>query len=135
MKEKILYFIWLSMYVLCAGLAFISEPQGATKLALAVIAVLFFVPGAVILYEAMKRQDKKAILCVRIISGASLALTAVTLAATFISIRASAAVGKVLYEILILVSSPMICGQYWVISLFLWSCLFVASFSLKKGSK
>jgi hypothetical protein len=29
----------------------------------------------------------------------------------------------VLYALLVIISSPMICGQYWVLSLFGWSWL------------
>lgn len=131
MKEKVLYCIWACMYVLCVGLAFITEPQSATKVALVIIALLFFVPGAVILYDALKANDRKAILRIRLISALSLGLTMLMIVITFLCITASEAVGEALYELLILVSAPMVCGQYWILSLFLWACLLTASFTRK----
>ena len=33
------------------------------------------------------------------------------------------------YVLLAVVSAPMLCGQIWVISLFLWACLLMVSWS------
>lgn len=132
MKEKILYCIWACMYILCVGLSFITPANTISTAALTVISLLFFVPGAMILYDARKTDNKKGILRVRVISALSLGLTAVTLIATFLCVTASKEIGELLYELLILVSAPMICSQYWFISLFLWACLFAAS---RRGKK
>ena len=134
MKEKVLYCIWFCMYALCVGLSYLPDPQGASRIALALIAALFFVPGAILLYDARKAENKKGLLRIRLLSIASLALTVLVLIITFLSASASAAVGDALYDILILVSAPMICSQYWVLSLFLWACLLFASFP-KKAQK
>jgi hypothetical protein len=68
---------------------------------------------------------------VRLISGFSLLLTCVTVLLNFLSITGSQALGAVLHVLLLLVSVPMaICGN-WLLSLFLWACLFVTTF-LKK---
>lgn len=133
MKEKVLYSIWACMYILCVGLSFLPDPQGASKVALTVISMLFFVPGCVILYDAHKTGNKKGLLRIRLISALSLGLTVLVFVLTVLLATASEAVGDALYEILILVSAPMICSQYWVLSLFLWACLFVASFPKKLG--
>ena len=128
MKKTVLYSIWAAMYILCVGLAYIQNPPTASKVALAVIAVLFFVPGAILLWDAKQGNDKSGILRIRIISIVSLSLTLIAFIANLLSIRASQAVGDALYDLLILVSAPMVCGQYWILSLFLWSCLLSASF-------
>ena len=136
MKEKILYCIWACMYILCVGLACINDAQGFGKFVLVLISILFFVPGAMILYEGMKAKNKKALVRVRIISAASLFLTMVVWIINVMSISASEKAGDVLYEILILVSAPMVCSQYWVLSLFLWACLLMASFKkIKKEER
>lgn len=132
MKEKILYCIWACLFILCVGLGFIPEPVGFGKAVLVMISVLFFVPGGMILIDGIRANDRKAVLRIRWICIGSLSLTVGFLIANFCSVGASDAVGNTLYELLIIVSSPMICSQYWALSLFLWSCLLTGSFLLPK---
>ena len=132
MKEKILYPIWAALYLLCAGLGFIPNPAGFVRFLLILTSVLFFLPGSLILWESIRTENKKARLRIRYISICSLALTILVLITNVLSIAASEAVGNFLYGLLIVVSSPMICSQYWVLSLFLWSCLLVGSFVKSK---
>lgn len=131
MKKIALYSIWMCMYILCIGLAYIQNPPAATKVALVVIALLFFVPGGILLWDALKAHDQKELLRIRVISIVSLSLTLIAFVANLMSIAAPKAVGDALYDVLILVSSPMVCSQYWIISLFLWACLLSASFPRK----
>ena len=35
--------------------------------------------------------------------------------------------GNFLYQVLIIVSSPMVCSRHWALSLFLWACLLITS--------
>lgn len=132
MKEKILYCIWGGLFILCAGLGFIPNPTGVGKGILVLIALLFFVPGGMILADGIRFGDRKGVLRIRWISIGSLLLTVGFLIANFCSVGASDAVGNTLYELLVIVSAPMICSQYWVLSLFLWSCLLTGSFLLPK---
>ena len=132
MKEIRLYGIWGAWYFLCVVLGAVSDPTGAEKALLVVCALLFFLPGFALLYQAKKTKNPKALLRIRIISMCSLGLTLIFMIANFASVLASELVGTVLYALLILVSAPMICGQYWLISLFLWACLLIGSFSGKK---
>ena len=129
MNSKLLYIIWACMFSLCAGLGFIPESQGFGTVVLVGLAVLFFLPGALLLYRAQKSGDKKGVMRIRIISAVSLGATALLLVINFACAGASAALGDFLYGLLILVSSPMICGRYWVLSLFLWACLLTATFN------
>ena len=131
MKKWILYCIWGCMYILCAGLGFIQDPPTASKIALVIISLLFFVPGAMLLWRGLRDNDRKEILRIRVISLSSLGLTLIVFVANLMSISAPKAVGDALYELLVLVSAPMVCSQYWVLSLFLWACLLSASFSRK----
>lgn len=128
MKKRILYIVWAALYVLCVGLGTYEAPEGILKAAMVAIAVLFFVPPAFLLWDAKALQDRKTVLVVRWISIASLLLTLVSMMAFFIvGVKGSDAT-NILYEVLILVSSPMVCGQYWLLSLFLWGCLLSATF-------
>ena len=132
MKEKILYCIWGCLFILCAGLGFIPNPTGVGKGILVLLSVLFFVPGGMILTDGIRAGDRKGVLRIRWICIASLALTLGILIANFCSVGASDAVGNTLYELLVIISAPMVCSQYWILSLFLWSCLLTGSFLLPK---
>lgn len=134
MKAKLLYPVWGAMAVLCIGLGTLEAENLWMQLAQLAIGLMFFVPGGLILYNAFSQGSRKGVLAIRWISGLSLALTLVNLVAFFITAGRGDAAADWLYELLILVSCPMICCQYWVVSLFLWACLFGASF-LKKDRK
>ena len=128
MKEKVLYAVWASIYVLCVGLGFVSNPTGFGKFLLIASAMIFFLPGAMLLYEGFKTGNPKIPARVRIICILSLSLTLIMIIANVMSVSASAKTGAVLYELLALVSAPMLCAQNWVLSMFLWACLLFASF-------
>jgi len=129
MKEKILYALWACFYILCVGLGTVQEAEGFGKALLIATAVIFFLPGIMLLYHGHQTRDRKVLMRVRLISIASLSLTLIFIIANVLSVRASAAAGKALYELLQLVSAPMLCSQYWALSLFLWACLLMASFT------
>ena len=59
----------------------------------------------------------------------------VLLVANFLSALGSVTLGDVLYGMLVIVSSPMVCSGYWVLSLFLWACLLMSSLSQLKKLK
>lgn len=127
MKKIILYCVWAVFYVICACLGFISGHTQTQAAAMTVMAIIFFVPGAVLLVDALRKQDKKLLLLLRWISGLSLGLTLVMLIANFMSVYASEAAGNVLYVLLNLVSVPMVCSQHYILSLFLWACILVCT--------
>ena len=128
MKEKLLYAVWACLYVFCVGLSFVSAPTGFGKFLLMATAVIFFLPGALLLYQGWQTGNTKLRIQVRVISILSLSLTLVMIIANFLSVNASQEVGDMLYELLALVSAPMLCARNWVLSMFLWACLLVASF-------
>ncbi len=128
MKEYLLYAEWVCLYIVCVGLGFVSEPAGFGKFLLIATSVIFFLPGALLLYESWKTGNHKIRLRVRAISIVSLSLTVLLIIVNVLSVTASEEVGKRLYELLALVSAPMLCAQSWALSLFLWACLLFASF-------
>ena len=134
-KELILYAAWLCLYILCVGLGTVEEVEGAGKVFFVLTSLVFFLPGIALLVLGRKEQNKKMILRVRIAAICSLALTVIVFCANVIAVGASGQVGNFLNDLLNLVSAPMFCAQYWVLSLFCWACLLSASFMNKKCCK
>lgn len=127
MKNKYLYITWAVMYLLCALLGFLPHPQGAVYWLLFLISVMFFIPPAVILYQAIHHDDKKHVRIVRNLSIAWLCVMLVMLVVNLLSIGSSRAVGTALYYMLVVLASPMICAQIWVAPMFGFGCLLTAS--------
>lgn len=136
MKKNVLCALWGGMFILCAGLGFIPNPQGAVKGLLTAIAVCFFVPPALLLYQSNQEKDTHALQLIRNLSLLSLGFSLAGILLNILSATGSEALGNVLYSVLIIVSSPMICCGNWALSLFLWACLLMESLTLlKKGKK
>lgn len=127
MKQKNLFLLWGGMFILCAALGFIPGPTGFGKWLLVVLSCGFFIPPALLLRQAVDGKDRQTLLLIRNLSLLSLLLTLVLLVGNVLSVRGSEFLGQVLYYILVIVSSPMVCGQYYVLSLFLWACLLMVS--------
>ena len=122
--NKTAYFsLWGGMFILCAGLGFIPEPAGFLKFLLLALAVGFFVIPVLLVRQAGAEGDKPAVKLVRNLAGLSLGLTVAALVGNFLCFMAPEAVGTFLHVVLVIVSAPMFCGQYWVLSLFLWAFL------------
>ena len=128
MKEKVLYAIWSILFIVCAGLGFIPEPTGFVKFLLIAFAVVFFIPGLLILYDAQQAKNRTAILRIRVIAALSLSLTLLFLVFVLLSVTGSEAIGLYLNVLLGIFSTPMFCSQHWILSLFLWACLLAGSF-------
>lgn len=129
MNKASLYALWGGMFILCAGLGFIPEPDGALRILLVLLSLAFFLPPALLLHRAVKGKDRHILALVRNLSCVSLALTLISIVANFMSLMASEAIGNALYAILVIVSTPMICGQYWILGMFGWACLLMVSLS------
>lgn len=130
-KELILYAAWLCLYILCVGLGTVEEVEGAGKVFFVLTSLIFFLPGIALLVLGRKEKNKKMILRVRIAAICSLVLTVIVFCANVIAVGASGQAGNFLNDLLNLVSAPMFCAQYWVLSLFCWACLLSASFMKK----
>jgi hypothetical protein len=127
MNQKILSALWGGLFIVCAGLGFIPEPEGSLQILLTVLSLLFFLPTALLLYHAVRKQDKASIQLIRNLAGLSLVLTVVLLILNFLTVFTSEILGQILHYVLTIVSCPMICSGHWVMSLFLWACLLTAS--------
>ena len=108
-----------------------------------VLMVLFFLPPWAVLGRAKAEENRHHIRLLRWLAVDSLVLTAVLLVVNLLSIalllvmpeKTALIVGDVLYYALILVSTPMICGQYWGIGLVGWAALLWSSIFAEKSLK
>lgn len=132
MSKKTLYWIWGVLFIFCGLLGFIPQPEGIVKVLVVVSSLVFFVPGGILLYMGKKEQDYGTIRVVRNLSIISLAVTLFLLVLNFLSGHASTAMGDFLYGLLVMLSAPMVCSQYWFLSLFLWACLLMTAISFRK---
>ncbi|MBQ8833476.1 MAG: hypothetical protein IJ001_12715 [Oscillospiraceae bacterium] len=132
MTKKQLYLLWGVLFIICAGLGFIPEPEGAVRIFLTVLSVAFFLPPAVLVYRAMKEHDRAELMLVRNLSAASLGLTLVTLVLNVAAAMSSETLGNILHTVLVVVSTPMICSNFWFLSLFLWACLLMVTLQQRK---
>ena len=135
MKDSKLYALWGVLYIFCGLLGFIREPNGFLMAVLVLFAVGFFIPGAVLLYRGYREQNPGKIKIIRNISLIWLGMTLVLLVANFLTAGAAEITGDLLYGFLVILSAPMYCGQFWIMSLFLWACLLMASLSCLKKRK
>ena len=135
MKDSKLYALWGVLYIFCGLLGFIREPNGFLMAVLVLFAVGFFIPGAVLLYRGYREQNPGKIKIIRNISLIWLVMTLVLLVANFLTAGAAEVTGDLLYGFLVILSAPMYCGQFWIMSLFLWACLLMASLSCLKKRK
>ena len=128
-KELILYAVWLCLYILCVGLGTVEEVEGIGKVLFVLTSLIFFIPGVLLLVLAKKENDRKMALRVRIVSICSIALTVLVFCVNVAAVAASGQMGSFLHDLLNLVSAPMFCSQYWILSLFCWACLLWGSFT------
>ena len=131
-KIKKLWILWAVAYVICTVCAFFPVAHGALTGLFLLLSLGFFVPPGFLIYEAVQRKNRKILQVVRNLSLISLGLTLLTILLNFLSFQASESWGLVLYWLLILVSTPMICSQVWVIGLFGWACLLMTSLTYLK---
>ena len=135
MKFKNVWLSWLYLFVLCAVLGFIPQATGFFKVLFVLIAVGFFVPGFVLLVKADHRDDVRTIGLVRNIAIVALIVTTILIMLNFMSATMSKAWGDVLYVMLVVFASPLVTGQYWVLTLFGWACLMIYGITLLKKER
>ncbi len=127
MKKSVLYILWGVLYCACVGFGFVKDPTEGEKIFLVALAMGFFIPPFYLAMEAKKEESRKTMLALRLISGSVLALSVILLVLNFLSVYFSARTGLVLHVLLVMFTAPMVCGQYWFLSLFLWACLLMIS--------
>ena len=133
MSNTVLYALWGALYALCAGLGLITAPGEGLQFLMTALSVALFVPPFVLNYRAAKAGDRRSLTLIRNLSGLWLVLTCLLLVGNFLSVLASETVGNILYSLLTIVGSPLVCCGSWALAIFLWACVFFDALSkLKK---
>ena len=132
---KKLWLSWYSLLLVCAILGFLPEPGGFWKFLCVSMSVLCFVPGGLLVKLAGDRQDRKTLRVIRNLSIISLSLTVVLWTLNVLSTMMSQTWGYIFNAMLIIFTTPMVCAQYWVLSLFGWSMLLWGAITLLKKGK
>ena len=127
MKNRNLYIAWGVLYIFCTVLGFIPAQEGGFFALSMLLALGFFVPPSIILYRSVKRDDLGTITLIKVLSATSLIATLILMVLNILSVSAPTGVGDMLYYLLIIVSSPMVCMRIQGISLFLWAVLLIVS--------
>ena len=127
MKNRNLYIAWGVLYIFCTVLGFIPAKEGGFYALSMLLSFGFFLPPAILLYRSVKRSDLGTVRLIRGLSAVSLGATIVFMVLNILSVGSSAAVGDMLYYLLIVVSTPMVCMRIQGISLFLWAILLIVS--------
>lgn len=135
MSNTFLYILWGALYVVCAGMGFITGPEGFTFALLVAFSLAFFVPPFLLLHRASKTDDRKTLKLIRNLSLIWLCVATLMIILNIASVAMSAAAGTALYYGLILLTAPMVCGQYWLLSLFLWAFLLMSALKHLKHKK
>ena len=135
MNKKTVFLSWGALFILCAGLGFIQEPEGALKVFLFLLSLIFFLPPALLVCRSLREKDKAALALLRNLSGLSLLLTMIFIVLNILSALWPRMAGDLLHYMLTIVSSPMMCCGNWFLSMFLWACLLMASLKGLKGLK
>ena len=133
LSYKTLYIAWAVMFALTAVLGFLfpEAQNGWAKFGLGMIAVLFFLPPWAIVVKAKKENVRFHSRLVGILAAVSLAWTLALLVLNLLSVTWSEATGNALYAALVIVSSPMVCSNLYVLPLFLWGTLLTGAFFSK----
>ena len=135
MNRKFLTVLWGALFVACAALGFVAEPQRLLKGLMIALGLVFFAPPVLMLRRAKEAREPDGAVLVRNVAAGSLVLTLVLLVANFLSLMGSVALGNVLNVLLAIVSTPMFCGQIWALTLFCWAFLMIGANKLVKQMK
>ena len=130
LSYKSLYIAWAVLFALTAVLGFVfPQAEGAgAKLALLVIAAVFFLPPWVILRKTRAEGRRFHARLIGFLAAASIVLTAALLVLNLMSPLWGESVGIALNAALVIVSAPMVCSNFYVLPLFLWGMLLAAAF-------
>ena len=133
LSYKMLYIAWAILFALTAMLGFLfPNAEGApARIALLVTAAVFFLPPWLILRKSRKEEKRFHRWLVGFLSMASIVLTVVLLVLNLMSPLWGESVGIGLNAALVIVSTPMVCSNFYVLPIFLWGALLMAAFQKK----
>lgn len=128
MNDIRLFTLWGVLFALCAALSLIPNPENLLGAVCFLCGIAFFVPPFLLLHRA--KGNRSTLRLLASVSLLSLVLTLLLIITNFFTVRMSAFWGNLLHGILAVVSVPMFCCRYWVLSLFLWALLMTSAFRL-----
>ena len=129
-KKTVVYVVWAVWYLICLFLCRGAEPVGMAKVPFVVVGIATYAPPFYLLY--LSKKDAKTIKIVQIISAASLIAFVVLFVLNILSVKWSPLAGRILDILFKVFCAPVICGQFWVVGLFLWASLLRVSFLMLK---
>lgn len=127
MSYKSLYRAWAALFAATAALGFIPEPKGALDVCMKILAVLFFVPGFLIVHKAKKEGSIRQRRIVRNLCLYAIGAAVILLPLNLMSAGWSETAGLALHAMLTVACSPMVCGGGYLLGPFLWGCLLMNS--------
>lgn len=130
--RKPLLFLWGALFIVCAAMGFLPESTGWVRILSRVLAVAFFLPPVILLWQAWQTGDRGTAALLRNLAALSLGLTLALLIANFLAVRSSEALGNVLHYVLTVVSTPMVCGGGWAMSLYFWAVILILAVKVSK---
>ena len=134
MKTRKYWLSWLYLYILCAVLAFLPEPEGFLRWLLLILTAVFFVPGFVLVYQADVRDRTEVVKLVKRVSIIALSVNVFMICVNIASPLLSDLWGTVLHYILITLCSPIGTGSP-ALTLFGWACLMCYCISVLKKER
>jgi len=133
MNKKVLWISWYSLLLLCALYGLLPQPEGIWKVMGVVLSVGSFVPGGLLLKLAHDQKDASIVRLVRIVCIVSLSVTVGLYILNVLSTLMKPIWGMIFHILLAIGSTPMFCAQYWVLSLFCWSCLLWSAITIERN--
>ncbi len=130
MNKTILYIAWAGLFIVCATLGFIPEPEGFTLVMMIFLGLCFFLPPYFLLWKGYQEKDRTGLQRIRLLALVSLGLSFVLMVANLLSVLAPTWVGNVLYWALVILATPMMCSRIAMLSLLLWAGLLFGSLEL-----
>lgn len=135
MANVYLYILWGFLYLSGAVLGFLPQPEGFLKGISIVATLAFFVPPAVLIFRGVKEKNSGLLRFIRNLAVVWLSGALLMLILNIASVYFSETTGQILYYGLILLTSPMVCSRNWLLVLFLWACVLMASLQALRKQK
>ena len=124
MSNTVLYALWGGLYILCAGLGFVAEPENSLRILMTALAVSLFAPPFLLSHRAAQKGDRRTLLLVRNLAFCWLVLASILLVGNFLTVLSSEFLGNLMHVLLTIVASPLVASGNWALVLFLWAYLF-----------
>ena len=135
MNKKALWVSWYSLLLVCGLYGLLPEPVGFWKVLGIVLSIVAFVPAGLLIKVAFDASDVTLLRLVRRVCIVSLSVTVGLYALNVLSALLPEVWGVIFHILLVIGSSPMFCAQYWILGLFLWSCLLWTTVTVQKEIK